>query len=207
MEERIIDDEYGRGVRLKKTKDGYVDATDELQKENQADVEDGEEGDEVAFEFPLLDADEDDEDLVGLSPEEALKLRQKKEAEAKARKEEYEKICQEGYALLETEDFENAEKAFEKALHLDEEATQASVGYWRAKTKNFADPDVLVAEYADASIESLEYDLGMDAVEIIKAQYQDILRKRYDELAKEEGPLGERVESKRSVRTMTFRTT
>ena len=25
MEERIIDDEYGRGIRLKKTKDGYVD--------------------------------------------------------------------------------------------------------------------------------------------------------------------------------------
>ena len=30
MEERMIDDEYGRGVRLKKTKDGYVDVTDEL---------------------------------------------------------------------------------------------------------------------------------------------------------------------------------
>ena len=30
MEEIIIDDEYGRGIRLKKTKDGYVDVTDEL---------------------------------------------------------------------------------------------------------------------------------------------------------------------------------
>ena len=30
MEERIIDDEYARGIRLKKTKDGYVDVTDEL---------------------------------------------------------------------------------------------------------------------------------------------------------------------------------
>ena len=30
MEERMIDDEYGRGVRLKKTKDGYVDVTDEM---------------------------------------------------------------------------------------------------------------------------------------------------------------------------------
>ena len=30
MEERIIDDEYGRGIRLKKTKDGFVDVTDEL---------------------------------------------------------------------------------------------------------------------------------------------------------------------------------
>ena len=33
MEERIIDDEYGRGIRLKKTKDGYVDVTDELTEE------------------------------------------------------------------------------------------------------------------------------------------------------------------------------
>ena len=30
MEERIIADEYGRGIRLKKTKDGYVDVTDEF---------------------------------------------------------------------------------------------------------------------------------------------------------------------------------
>ena len=35
MEERIIDDEYGRGIKLRKTKDGYVDVTDELsEKEN-----------------------------------------------------------------------------------------------------------------------------------------------------------------------------
>ena len=33
MEERIIDDEYARGIRLKKTKDGYVDVTDELAEE------------------------------------------------------------------------------------------------------------------------------------------------------------------------------
>ena len=37
MEERIIDDEYARGIRLKKTKDGYIDATDELaEKERRA---------------------------------------------------------------------------------------------------------------------------------------------------------------------------
>lgn len=68
MEERIIDDEYGRGIRLKKTKDGYVDVTDELS-ESEADgaEEAGEEGtEEVSFEFP--DLDEDDEDLVNLTP-------------------------------------------------------------------------------------------------------------------------------------------
>ena len=41
MEERIIDDEYGRGVRLKKTKDGFVDVTDELADGENAEVEEG----------------------------------------------------------------------------------------------------------------------------------------------------------------------
>ena len=73
MEERIIDDEYGRGVRMKKTKDGYVDVTDELAQDNELQNDDV--ADEVAFEFPVLDTDEDDEDLVGHSPAEALALR------------------------------------------------------------------------------------------------------------------------------------
>ncbi|MBR2023288.1 MAG: hypothetical protein IJ996_02060 [Clostridia bacterium] len=197
MEERIIDDEYGRGVRLKKTKDGYVDATDD-QLDGQAEEEQVE--DEVSFEFPVLDSDEDDEDLVGLSPEEALKLRQKKEAEAKERKEKYENACKEGYALLEEGKFQDAETVFEEALNLDEEATDASVGYWRAKTENFANPDVLVGEYADASIESLEYDLGVDAVEIIKKEYQSVFRRRYAELEAEEKPLAESLEEKRTHR-------
>ena len=74
-EERIIDDEYGRGVKLRKTKDGYVDVTDELA-EGEV-LEEGEEGEELTFEFPVMD-EEDDEDLVGLSTEEALALKQQK---------------------------------------------------------------------------------------------------------------------------------
>ena len=54
MEERIIDDEYGRGVRLKKTKDGYVDATDELAKNENVEGEETELlEDEIAFAFPV----------------------------------------------------------------------------------------------------------------------------------------------------------
>ena len=117
MEERIIDDEYARGIRLKKTKDGYVDVTDELAEEERKAAKDEatedsgelcetpeedaeaageteealiveglektleslseEEGtEEVTFEFPELE--EDDEDLVNLTPEEAIALRKKK---------------------------------------------------------------------------------------------------------------------------------
>jgi hypothetical protein len=109
MEERIIDDEYGRGIRLKKTKDGYVDVTDELanpasdNEETTVDPDkldaeletldlDGEEegGEEVTFEFP--DLEEDDEDLVNLTPEEAIALRHKKEEAEAARIDEYTRL-------------------------------------------------------------------------------------------------------------------
>ena len=119
MEERIIDDEYGRGIRFRKTKDGYVDATDELAEEEKEfaeekevaeetgdgtqieaapdedvteealvvdnleesleDLEEEGDGEEVTFEFPELE--EDDEDLVNLTPEEAAALRRKQAEE------------------------------------------------------------------------------------------------------------------------------
>ncbi len=197
MEERMIDDEYGRGIRLKKTKDGYVDVTDALAEEGEgADgVEQEETTEEIAFEFPILDTDEDDEDLVGLSPEEAMKLREQKAEEAKKRKEEYDAACLEGQKLLDAQDYAGAEACFERALLLDRVATDASVGYWRAKTENFANPDVLVGEYADSSIESLEYDLGVEAVDIIKKEHKAALQARYAQLQAEEKPLAEKVET------------
>lgn len=199
MEERIIDDEYGRGVRLKKTKDGYVDVTDELADETVT-AEEGEEGDEIAFAFPMMNADEDDEDLVGLSPEEAAALMKQKEEEAAKRKAEYQRFCKEGDELLQTGSFKTAELKFEKALLLDDEATEASVGYWRSKTENFAKPDVLMDEYVDAGIENLEYDLGYEAVEIIKREYQDVFKTQYSALCEAEAPLAEEVESKQARR-------
>ena len=192
MEERLVDDEYGRGIRLKKTADGYVDVTDELAEELQ-ETDGVEETEETAFEFPVLDTDEDDEDLVGLSPEEAEKLRRQKAEAAALRRAEYDEVCKEGEKLLDEGSFHAAELKFEKALNLDRMATEASVGYWRAKTENFANPDALVGEYADASIESLEYDLGMDAVDVIKKEYKEQLQKRYNELAEEEKTLAQEV--------------
>lgn len=198
MEERIIDDEYGRGIRLKKTKDGYVDVTDELAAEK---ADDGEEtADEVSFAFPMMDGDEDDEDLVGLSPEEALALRQKKAADAAKRQADYEEACNRGETLLAEGKFAEAEKTFEKALTLDEIAAVASVGYWRAKTENFANPDVLAAEYAKEGIENLEYDLGYEAADILRRDYREVFQKRHDELAEEEKPLAQEVEGKQRKR-------
>lgn len=194
-EERIIDEEYGRGVRMKKTKDGYVDVTDELAEEGETVEGEGsaeEASDEMTFEFPEME--EDDEDLVGLSPEEAMALRQKKEEEARRKKEEYEKLVAEGEALLTEGSFKSAELKFERALQLDRIATAASVGYWRAKTEDFKNPDVLIEEYVESGYENLEFDLGYEAVEIIKKNFSAQFKKRYDELTEEETPLKAQVE-------------
>jgi Na+-transporting methylmalonyl-CoA/oxaloacetate decarboxylase gamma subunit len=193
MEERIIDDEYGRGVRLKKTKDGYVDVTDET-------LETGEVEDEALFEFPQFDADEDDEELAGLTPEQAAELIKRREDEAAAKKAEYERRIAEGEELLKTGSFRAAELQFEKALALDDVATAASVGYWRAKTSDFTDPDVLISEYADAGIESLDYDLGEQASEQIKKEYKPSFERRVQELTAEEEPLASSVEGKQKSR-------
>ena len=200
MEERIIDDEYGRGIRLKKTKDGYVDVTDELA-EDVENVDDAEQeyADEVSFSFPMMDG-EDDEDLVGLSPEEAAKVIQRKEAERAARMAEYEQLCQEGEELIQNGSFRAAELKFEKALHLDELATKASVGYWRAKTDNFDNADVLVKEYAKEGVESMEYDLGIQATDLIRQDFHEKFVEKVASLEAEEAPLQAEVEEKRLLR-------
>ena len=199
MEERIIDDEYGRGVRLKKTKDGYVDVTDEL-----AEGELSEEGgEEITFEFPTLggyDGEQDDEDLVDLSPEEAKRVRKEKAEAIERRHAEYVRTCAQGNKLLEGGSYHAAEVEFERALQLDEVATDASVGYWRAKTADFTNPDVLVAEYVDAGIESLEFDLGYEAVDIIRRDYRAAFEKRVAELTEEETPLRAKFEEKQEAR-------
>lgn len=204
MEERIIDDEYGRGIRLKKTKDGFVDATDELTEEQTDEAAEpqteGEEEfvEEVTFEFP--DLTEDDEDLVNLTPEEAAALRKKKEEEAAARAASYARLCAEGEELLASGSFHAAELKFEKALPLDFEAVDAAVGYWRAKTENFQKLDVLGEEYAETGFESLENDLGTGAVERIREEYKEVFKARFAEIEAEEKPLAEAVEGKQAKR-------
>lgn len=186
MEERIIDDDIKKNLRLKKTDDGYEEVDD--------DALDG----EVMFE--VTDLEEDDEELAGLSPEEAIEYRKRKAEEAAQRQAEYERLCKEGAELLETGSFKAAELKYEKALDLDKEAKDASVGYWRAKTADFTEPDALVEEYYEAGYENLEYDLGYDAVLEIKEKFKPVFERRMDELTGEETALNETFVEKQAER-------
>jgi hypothetical protein len=59
MEEKIIDEEIGRKIRVKKTQDGETDIVDDLAEENE-ELAEGEE--EYTFELP--EYDDDDEDFL-----------------------------------------------------------------------------------------------------------------------------------------------
>ena len=206
MEERIIDDEYGRGVRLRKTKDGYVDVTDELapETENAEGAESAESGEELAaeeisFEFPDF-VEEEDEDLIGIDPAEAEKRRQEKAAAAAQRRAEYERYCAEGDEFLASGSFKAAALKYEKALKMDDNPKEASYGFWRAKTSDFTEPDVLVDEYADIGVETMEYDLGYETMLALKRDYGKVFQHRLEELSEEEKPLSEDVENKQTKR-------
>lgn len=197
MEERIIDDEYGRGVRLRKTKDGYVDVTDEAVDETDEEIVDAE---EINFEFPTFEVGEGEEDLIGLSPEEVEKRRKEEAEKAEQRRAAYEAGVEKGQALLDSDDLSAAAKEFKKAMRFSDEPTEASVGYWTAKTERFTNPDALADEYLDGGVESLEFDVGYEAIKVIRAQYGDSLQARLNDLTVEESPLREEVEEKQKNR-------
>lgn len=201
MEERIIDDEYGRGIRLKKTKDGYVDATDELAEEAKLpesaekdkaqpeglqdaleaeaeNVTDGEEGDaeaadEVLFEFP----EEDDEELAALSAEDAAALIKKREEERKKREEKACALCDTGEALLngavDEETYEKAAAAFDEALCVLPSYERAALGFWRAKTYYGKNLQPLLDEWAAAGYDEFEATFGEECANTLKEEWKE----------------------------------
>lgn len=197
MEERMIDDEYGRGVKLRKTKDGYVDVTDEAVDENDESVMDAE---EINFEFPTFEAGEGEEDWIGLSPEEVEKRRKEREEEEAKRRLLYDESVQKGQELLAADDLDGAAKAFKKAMKHADEPTEAAVGYWTAKTERFTNPDALIEAYLDSGTESLEFDVGYEGIKTIRDQYGEVFQNRLAELEEEEAPLKEEVEEKQEKR-------
>ena len=206
MEERIITDEYGRGIKLKKTKDGYIDATDELAQSAEG-VEGAEETaqtegeEEVLFEFP--DLEEDDEELATLTAEEAQALKQKREEERIQRENDYKKAVEEGNALLSQGEYERAEDLFYGVMGTVEESGEAAEGFFRARTKNFTDPDALpeyYKEFGRNSYAEFVSDAGEKTVEKLKEEFRSVFEERLDSLTQEETPLKEEVEGKQAAR-------
>lgn len=203
MEERIIDDEYGRGIRLKKTENGYVDATDELAEQNAAENagaenagNEEETAEEVIFEFP----EEDDEELAALTFEEAQELRRKREEERKAREEKTRALCAEGEKLLAAGKFEDAAKAFDGALNETPADEDAAAGFWRAKTEYGKNLSPLLDEWAAEGYEQFASVFGQACADKLCEEYGEIFAAEAKEREEKILPLRESFEKKTSER-------
>ncbi len=210
MEERIIDDEYGRGIRLKKTKDGYVDVTDELAEEvaEAEEVEtqvEGEDDEEVVFEFPEIY--EDDEELAALMPEQAEELKRKREEERKLKEEEYQALLSKGNESLSAGDFEEAKRRFQAGMDLVRDHDVAAVGYWEAVTEHFTYPDRLAEEYIDYDEESHDYfvmENGIGAKKTIAEKYRAQIEGRLAVLKAEKEPIEDSFFARQDARRGTL---
>ncbi len=184
MEERILDEEEGRGIRLKRTQDGETDALE------------GMEDDEVTVEFP---DGEYDEDLVGLTPsqlEEELEKRRRAQEEAIA---ESDRLTREGNALLAEGKYGEAAPLFSQATLYHDGNAEAAVGYACAVTQNFTATEPLYSEETVRELERLE--AGRQAViEHLGERLQEEQRA----LSAEEQELAPRFEEKQAERREAF---
>lgn len=123
MEERIIDKENSRKIKVRKVAEGD-DVTDDLAPEGE------EEEQEVILD---IDGEEYDEDLVGLTPSKLQEeLERRKRAEERA-KETHEKLVAQADALFAAEKYREAAPYYRQATFYDDE--RAERAYWDCMTE------------------------------------------------------------------------
>ncbi len=190
MEERILDDDESRGIKIKRTAGGGTDAVDALA-----------EGEEAAEEEICLDLpdEEYDEDLVGLTPsqlKEELERREKLKREAH---EESERLKISADEKLAEGKFADAELLYAQALVCEAENTAAAIGLWTARTRNFTDPEAI---FMNNAAEELSEDETSRALVVEKMGKP--LHELRDAYAKEEAELAPGFEQKQQERREAF---
>lgn len=193
MEERLVDKEDERLIRIKKKAEG-VDAEDATLAEGE------EENVEEEVLVTLPEDEEYDEDLVGLTPSELareLARRQKAEEEARA---ECEKILAAAEEELAGGAYEKAKSLFAQAACYAFEEERATKGLWTARTKNFKTTEPFYNEdYAE------EFSAADDeSKKFVRGKMADMLLKEKEELEKEEKELAPEVLAKQEERQQAF---
>ena len=195
MEERLIDKEDERLIRIKKKAEG-VDAEDAL-------AEEGEESEEeVLVTLPESGEDDEeyDEDLVGLTATELKReLERRKKAEEEARA-ECAKLAEAAKEALDGGNFAEAESLYTQAACYQVADATVMEGLWTARTKNFTDNSPFYnLEYAeDFSAESDELKT------FVRDKAAESLKKERAELEKQEAELAPQVLEKQETRRQAF---
>lgn len=135
MEERIIDDEDARLVKIKRTKNGDDVVEDAREQAENDAAEESAPDDDFTVEFP--DDGEYDEDLVGLTPaqlKEELERRERMKREAQERRDE---CVSAGKECFEGGDLDGAAENFALALTFVDGDEEAELWLWKTRTKQY----------------------------------------------------------------------
>lgn len=194
MEERIIDKDDARKIRVKRDGEGGIrDAEDELAPENTEETEE-----EYLLDLP---EGEYDEDLVGLSPSELEQELEKRRKEAEEAAAERDKLLALARSALTKGDYAAAEPLFAQALLYDPESKEAGEGLWTARTRNFSDLDVLLGEEAEEDFSRANDAAKAFVRERVRAPFMEQRKEAEDRAA----PLREKVDAAREERRGAFR--
>ena len=190
MEERILDDDESRGIKIKRTANGGTDAVDALA-----------EGEEGAEEEIYLDLPEEeyDEDLVGLTPTQLKEELERRERAKRAAREESERLKTSADEKLAEEKFADAELLYAQALVCDGENEAAAKGLWTARTKNFTDAEAVFAEHAAEELAE-----NGAARAFVVEKIGETLKTLRDSYAKEEAEIAPGFEEKQEERRVAF---
>lgn len=191
MEERIIDRDNGRKIKLKRNAEGGIEDA----------VEEGtplEEGgdDEVVVEIPEETEEEYDEDLVGLTPSQQLKL-QEERAKAAAERDKMLATAREAH---QAGSFEKAESFYAQALVYDAGCLEAKKGVWSARTHNFKEIGSFYQKKTARAIAAEDDEVK----QFIRSQVGEQLRAEREEYAREAEPLIQTVAEAQSKRRGAF---
>ena len=194
MEERIIDKDERRKVRLKRTENG-PDAVDDLAPDDGREDADGTEDFVIDFE------EERDEDLVGLTPTQFKEELERRERAAREAREESEKLTALAEERLAAGNAADAAIAFAQALIYDGGNERAEKGLWYARTDGFTRDDVF---YNPAYAEEFAYAGEACRAEVLEKVGGRLAAERA-QYAAEAAPLREKVEAAQAERRQPFR--
>lgn len=193
MEERIIDKDDPKIIRLKRTEEGETDAVDPLAEDDGERIEE-----ELVFD---ASREEYDEDLVGLTPsqlEKELERRRKAEEEARA---ECGRLVEEAEEALAGGDYLKAESCFSQATCYSFADERILKGLWIARTKDFTDYEPF---YVSAHAEEFSA-MDKEAKEFVRERVGEKLSAEREEMRKAEEEIAPPIEKRQEERRAAFR--
>ena len=194
MEERIIDDEDARLVKIKRTKNGDDVVEDTGAEAEAAPSDETADGSDYTVEF--ADDEDYDEDLVGLTPTQLKEELERRERMKQEARDACDECIARGEALLREEDFAGAEEEFASAVSFLADDESAHRLLWMARTKNHTDTET----YYDSD-HAYELQSAPQAVrDEVLARDGEKLRSERESLLAEIGQLETQVKPKRAER-------